>query len=172
MVFWRKILDDFSNFQSVWPWMYPGNLTTHSIPLLMSLHGLPVNFRIRCKISLLKLKTLTTKQPTYLHDLLSESVHNCALLQQQSATKGALYQVQDWIQCFLMLCTIPIEQTSYFSPFCYLYHFFLQVPQNLPVWPCLSTLGLLYSGLSLLTTTDCTRILDFHFRTGKHPWTR
>ena len=37
----------------------------------------------------------------------------------------------------------------------HLYHCFPQLPKNLTVWLYLPTLGLLHSGLSLLTTMDC-----------------
>ena len=47
---------------------------TRSIPLLRSLHWLPVKFRIKFKVCLLTFKTLTEKQPIYLHDLLVPSV--------------------------------------------------------------------------------------------------
>ena len=44
---------------------------TCSIPLLRSLHWLPVRFRIRFKINLLTYKTLREKQPVYLHSMLA-----------------------------------------------------------------------------------------------------
>ena len=54
-------------------------LRAHSGPLLYSLHWLPVNFRIQFKINLLTYKTLSTEQPSYLHDLLKVSVPNRSL---------------------------------------------------------------------------------------------
>ena len=47
---------------------------TRSIPLLRSLHWLPVRFRILFKISLLTYKTLRDKQPVYLHSMLATSI--------------------------------------------------------------------------------------------------
>ena len=44
---------------------------TRSIPLLSSLHWLPVRFRILLKINLLTYKTLREKQPVYLHSMLA-----------------------------------------------------------------------------------------------------
>ena len=43
---------------------------TRSIPLLRSLHWLPVRFRILFKINLLTYKTLCEEQPVYLHSML------------------------------------------------------------------------------------------------------
>lgn len=51
----------------------------HSAPLLYSLHWLPVNFRIQFKINLLTYNTLSSEQPSYLHDLLKVSVPNRSL---------------------------------------------------------------------------------------------
>ena len=45
-------------------------LFTRSIPLLRSLHWLPVRFRILFKSNLLTCKTLREKQPVYLHSML------------------------------------------------------------------------------------------------------
>ena len=47
---------------------------TRSIPLLRSLHWLPVWFRILFKINLLTYKTLREKQPVYLHSMLAASI--------------------------------------------------------------------------------------------------
>ena len=47
---------------------------THSLPLLPSLHWLPVRFRILFKINLLTYKTLREKQPVYLHSTLASSL--------------------------------------------------------------------------------------------------
>ena len=55
------------------------------------------------------------------------------------------YPVVNWIQSFHQVCAICMEQPFHFSLFCYLSLFFQQVPQNLSVWPCFLTLGLLHS---------------------------
>ena len=47
---------------------------TRSIPLVRSLHWLPVRFRILFKINLLTYKILHEKQPVYLHSMLSASI--------------------------------------------------------------------------------------------------
>lgn len=47
---------------------------TRSIPLLQSLHWLPVRSRIDYKLCLLTFKTIITSQPSYLRDLLTISV--------------------------------------------------------------------------------------------------
>jgi len=40
----------------------------HITPVLARLHWLPVSARIQFKIALLTFKTLTTNQPSYIHD--------------------------------------------------------------------------------------------------------
>lgn len=47
---------------------------TSSIPLLRSLHWLPIKFRINYKLCLITYKTLKEKQPVYLNDMLVPSV--------------------------------------------------------------------------------------------------
>ena len=47
---------------------------TCSVPLLRSLHWLPVRFRILFKINLLTYNTLCEKQPVYLHSILATSL--------------------------------------------------------------------------------------------------
>ena len=49
-------------------------LFTRSLPLLRSLHWLPVRFRILFKINLLTYKTLREKQPVYLDSMLATSI--------------------------------------------------------------------------------------------------
>jgi len=50
----------------------------HITPILADLHWLPIAARIDYKVALLTFKTLTTKQPSYLHELLQ--VHRPARL--------------------------------------------------------------------------------------------
>ena len=52
---------------------------TRSIPLLRSLHWVPVRFRILFKINLLTYKTLREKQPAYLHSMLAASIPSHSL---------------------------------------------------------------------------------------------
>ena len=47
---------------------------TRSLPLLRSLHGLPIRFRILFKINLLTYRALCEKQPVYLHFMLAASI--------------------------------------------------------------------------------------------------
>ena len=54
-------------------------LFTRSIPLLRSLHWLPVRFRILFKTNLLTYKTLREKQPVYLHSMLAASIPSHSL---------------------------------------------------------------------------------------------
>ena len=56
---------------------------TRSIPLLCSLHWLPVRFRIIFKINLLTYKTLREKQPVYLHSMLVTSLPSRSLRSNQ-----------------------------------------------------------------------------------------
>ena len=53
--------------------------STRSIPLLRSLHWLPVRFRILFKINLLTYKTPREKQPVYLHFMLAASIPSRSL---------------------------------------------------------------------------------------------
>ena len=52
---------------------------TRSLPLLRSLHWLPVRFRILLEINLLTYKTLREKQPVYLHSMLVASLPSRSL---------------------------------------------------------------------------------------------
>ena len=52
---------------------------TPGIPLLRSLHWLPVRYRILFKINLLTYKTLREKQPVYLHSMLAASIPSRSL---------------------------------------------------------------------------------------------
>ena len=52
---------------------------TRRLPLLRSLHWLPVRFRILVKINLLTYKTLCEKQPVYLHSMLAASLPSRSL---------------------------------------------------------------------------------------------
>ena len=52
---------------------------TRSISLLRSLHWLPLRFRILFKINLLTYKTLSEKQPVYLHSMLAASIPSRSL---------------------------------------------------------------------------------------------
>ena len=52
---------------------------TRSIPLLRSLHWLPVRFRILFKNHLLTYKTLCEKQPVYLHSMFATSISSHSL---------------------------------------------------------------------------------------------
>ena len=52
---------------------------THSVPLLRSLHWLPVKFRILFMISLPTYKAIHEKQPVYLHSMLDASLPSLSL---------------------------------------------------------------------------------------------
>ena len=52
---------------------------TCSLPLLRSLHWLPVRFRILFKINFLTYKTLREKQPVYLHSMVAASIPSPSL---------------------------------------------------------------------------------------------
>ena len=54
---------------------------THSVPLLCSLHWLPVKCRVDFNICLLTYKTLSAKQPVYLHSLLATPLPSRSLSQ-------------------------------------------------------------------------------------------
>ena len=52
---------------------------TYNIPLLRSLHWLPVKFRVERKICLLTYKTLLLKKPVYFHSMLVTSLPSRSL---------------------------------------------------------------------------------------------
>ena len=52
---------------------------TSSVPLLCSLHWLPVNIRIPFKISVLTYKAMHEKQPVYFHSMLVAWLPSCSL---------------------------------------------------------------------------------------------
>ena len=52
---------------------------THSVPLLRSLHWLPVKYRVHFKISLLTYKALHEEQPIFLRSLIAISLPSCSL---------------------------------------------------------------------------------------------
>ena len=55
-------------------------------PLLRSLHWLPVKFRVDFKICLLTYKTLSEKQPVYLHSLLATPLPSRSLRSKKGIT--------------------------------------------------------------------------------------
>ena len=59
---------------------------TRSVPLLRSLHWLPVKFRVDFKICLLTYKTLSEKQPAYLHSLLATPLPSRSLRSHKGIT--------------------------------------------------------------------------------------
>ena len=85
--------------------------STHSVPLLRSLHWLPVKFSILFKISLLIYKTPHEKQPVYLHSTLAPSIPSCSL----TSSRGISLSVprgQDHHRrrSFSRLCPVSLEQ--------------------------------------------------------------
>lgn len=58
--------------------------STRSLPLLSSLHWLPIQHRITYKLNLLTFKTITSSQPAYLHELLTPA----ASVRQLRSEKG------------------------------------------------------------------------------------
>ena len=59
---------------------------TRSVPLLRFLHWLPVKFRVDFKICLLTYKTLSEKQPVYLHSLLAAPLPSHSLRSNKGIT--------------------------------------------------------------------------------------
>ena len=100
---------------------------TRSIPLLRSLHWLPLRFRILFKINSLTYKTLHEKQPVYLHSMLAASIPSRSLRSNNDNTlsiprvksnTGARHK------SLSLLCPVSLEQPSAVCPFsqfsCYL----------------------------------------------------
>ena len=59
---------------------------TRSVPLLRSLHWLPVNYRVHFKICLLTYKALHEEQPVYLRSLIAISLPSCSLRSNRGIT--------------------------------------------------------------------------------------
>ena len=59
---------------------------TRSVPLLRSLHWLPVKYRVHFKICLLTCKALHEKQPVYLHSLIATSLPSLSLRSNRGIT--------------------------------------------------------------------------------------
>ena len=123
-----------------------------------------VTANVELKSSLLTFKTDTA---AHICDLFNELVPNCTLRSNSSLQlKVPCIKSKDWIQSFQLLWmpslwnSLPTSVHSTTS-----IRFFPQVPQNLSVWPCFPTLGLLHCDLSLLMTTDysdsCFCFLDW-----------
>ena len=97
---------------------------TRSVPLLCSLHWLPVRFRILFKVSLLNYKTLREKRPVYLHSMLAASVPFHSLRSIKGISLSVRSQDQHRCKSFSLLCSVFLEQpptVCLFSNFsCYL----------------------------------------------------
>ena len=73
MVSWTLTPPNFNVFSIDWP------RVVTNVPLLRSLHWLPVKFRILFKISSLTYKTIYEKQTVYLHSMLAPSLPSHSL---------------------------------------------------------------------------------------------
>ena len=99
---------------------------TRSIPLLCSLHWLPVRFRILLKINLLTYKSLREKQPIYLHSMLATSIPSRSLRSNNDSLSVPRVKTNSGARAFRfsLLCPFSLEQPpsvcsfSHFS--CYL----------------------------------------------------
>ena len=147
---------------------------THSLLLLKSLHWLIANFRNRVQMRLLTFKTLTTQQPTYLHDLLHELVPNRTLCSNSSV---CIYRCFVWKMktgSRVFSCSVPSLWNS--LPTSVTVHSAISIAFacrclntslfDLAFLPCCICVCLFWQ----LSTAHA--FSSFVFQTDKHPWTR
>jgi len=86
------------------------NKRDHITPVLARLHWLPVTACIQFKIALLTFKTLTTHQPSYIHDLLQ--LH--CLSQPLRSTACLKFCRRDWFRStqLHLQCSTRLEQST------------------------------------------------------------
>ena len=94
---------------------------TCSVPLLPSLHWLPVRLRIMFKNDLLTYKTLREKQPVYLHSMPSASLLFCSLRSNKDngVSVPRVKTNQHRCKSFALLCSVSLEQPPAVCPFSY-----------------------------------------------------
>ena len=90
---------------------------THSVPLLCSLHWLPVKFRVDFKICLLTYKTLSEKQPVYLHPLLATPLPSRSLRSNKGITLPVPRVKTNAGKMSFSSCAWSLEQLATISPF-------------------------------------------------------
>ena len=91
---------------------------THSVPLLCSLHWLPVKYRVHFKICLLTYKALHEEQPIYLRSLIAISLSSRSLRSNRGITLSipkikANTGVRAFSSCAPSLCSnLPLSVRS------------------------------------------------------------
>ena len=132
---------------------------TRSIPLLHSLHWLPVRFRILFKINLLTYKTLCEKQPVYLHSILAASIPSCSL---RSSNDNSLsvprVKTNTGARGFSLLCLVSLEQPPTVYPFSQFSCYLQEISEDTSLWCGLSPIDTVTSH-GLLMLRNC--FLDF-----------
>ena len=88
---------------------------SRSVPLLCSLHWLPVRFRTLFKINLLTYKTLHENQPVYLRSMLAPSI-SFTVIKQGNESVSPSGQNQHRCKSFSLLCSISLEQPPTICP--------------------------------------------------------
>ena len=101
---------------------------TRSVPLLRSLHWLPVKYRVHFKISLLTYKALHEEQPISLRSLIATSLPSSITLTEIKQRN----QDQHWHKGFQLLCPFSLEQPFTMCAFSPLGCHFQKMSQNIP----------------------------------------
>ena len=114
---------------------------TRSVPLLRSLHWLPVKFRIVFKISFLTYKTLQEKQPVYLHSMLAPSLPSCS----PRSSKGISLTVprvktNTGARALSLLYCVSLEQPATVCPFSHFSCYLQETSADIYLWLGLSPL--------------------------------
>ena len=101
---------------------------TRSVPLLRSLHWLPVKYRVYFKIFLLTYKALHEEQPVYLCSLIATSLPSCSLRSNREITLSVpRIRTITSARAFSSL-----EQPSTICPFSHLACHLQKTSQNIP----------------------------------------
>ena len=98
---------------------------TRSVPLLLSLHWLPVKYRVHFKICLLTYKALHEEQPVYLRSLIATSLPSRSL---RSNRRITLFITR----IKTTMCPLSLEQPSSISLFSHLGFHLQKASQNIP----------------------------------------
>ena len=115
---------------------------TCNVPLLRSLHWLPVKYRLHFKICLLTYKALHEEQPVYLHSLIATSLPSHSLRSNRGITLS-VPRIRTNTGARAFRSSFSLEQPSTICPFshfgCHLQRMSQNVPFRLGLLPPLDT---------------------------------
>ena len=107
---------------------------TRGVPLLRSLHWLPVSYRVHFKICLLTYKALREQQPVYLRSLIAISLSSRSLRSNRGITLSIRrIKTNTGAKAFSSFVPFSLEQPSTICAFSHLGFHLQKTSQNLPV---------------------------------------